>query len=392
MVSDPRTFLATELNAQSTSQWTDEMYMSRALRLAWQAAGQTHPNPLVGGVVVTGGEIVGEGYHHRCGGAHAEVVALERAGDRARGGTVYVTLEPCAHEGRTPPCVERVIDAGVGRVVIPTIDPDKMVRGQGVKALRGAGIRVDIGCAEKAAIATNIGYYKHRLGLGPTVVLKMALTIDGMIASKPGRRDRVTGEAAHRYVHRLRANSDGIVVGLDTIRSDNPRLDCRLAECGTPPVPVVLDGKLEMPSDNRWSRDKRPYVVVGGRPGAEASAAHEAGGGRVLPCAGDDHGWVDVEDAVRALAKGGLDRLLIEGGAKVFTSFVRAGVWDALFLFHSPGMFGTEGVPVYSHESAETPDALSVDAVQLENDFLHRYLNRRTCEEITSRLREEKGV
>jgi len=387
MVVDPTQFSEAEANIPSTSEWTDEMFMTRALQLAWRAAGQTDPNPLVGGVVVDGGEIVGEGYHHRCGDEHAEVVALRQAGERTRGATLFVTLEPCAHHGRTPPCSESVIAAGISRVVIPTVDPDEKVFGRGVRDLRAAGVQVDVGCAEKAAVATNVGYYKDRLGLGPTVILKMAITVDGKIASAPGRRDLVTGEDAHRYVHRLRANSDGIVVGLDTVRTDDPGLDCRLADCGEAPVPVVLDGKLEMPADNRWAQERRPYVVVGGD-GDERISAHEARGGRVLACASDGEGRVDVSDAVAALEKAGIDQLLVEGGAEVFTSFVRAGAWDAMFLFHSPKLFGTRGVSVFSHEEAAVPDTVSVDAVRLGDDFLHRYLNRRVYEKIISRLRQ----
>jgi diaminohydroxyphosphoribosylaminopyrimidine deaminase/5-amino-6-(5-phosphoribosylamino)uracil reductase len=366
--------------------------MSRALQLAWQAAGRTNPNPLVGSVVVKNGVVVGEGFHHRCGDAHAEVDALHHAGERARDATIYVSLEPCAHQGRTPPCVDRLIASGLRRVVIPALDPDENVHGRGVAALRGAGIKVDVGCAEAEAIATNVGYYKQRLGLGPTVVLKMALTMDGRIASRPGRRDMITGEAAHLYVHRLRANSDGIVVGIDTVRTDDPVLDCRLVDCGVPPVPVVFDGDFELPTDNRWSRQNRSYVVMGSDAGVgveAATAGHGEGGGRVLTCAADGDGRVDVTQAVRSLSGAGLNRLLVEGGARVFTSFVRAGLWDAMFLFYSPNAFGKNGVPVYAETSPLTPEAVPVDAMRLDNDFLHRYLNRRTHEEIVSRLGEE---
>jgi diaminohydroxyphosphoribosylaminopyrimidine deaminase/5-amino-6-(5-phosphoribosylamino)uracil reductase len=383
---------ATGRTAASPFDWVDETYMSHALQLAWQAAGRTRPNPLVGAVIVKNGVVVGEGYHHRCGDAHAEVEALDRAGDRARGATMYVSLEPCAHQGRTPPCVDRLIASGIERIVIPALDPDEHVHGRGVAALRAAGIQVEVGCAETAAIATNIGYYKQRLQLGPTVVLKMALSMDGRIASRPGRRDKITGEASHLYVHRLRANSDGIVVGIDTVRTDDPILDCRLVDCGVPPVPVVFDGDFELPADNRWSRQNRSYVVVGSDSDTGLEAAterHRARGGRILPCACDDEGRVDVARAVRVLDGAGIRRLLVEGGAQVFTSFVGSGLWDAMFLFYSPNAFGKEGVPVYAETRALTPDAVPVDAVRLESDFLHRYLNRRIYEEIVSRL--EKG-
>jgi len=369
--------------------WVDNAFMSRALELAWQAAGRTAPNPLVGGVIVKDGSVVGEGYHLRCGDAHAEVEALQHAGDRARDATMYVSLEPCAHHGKTPPCVERLIASGISRVVIPALDPDEKVHGRGVASLRAAGVRVDVGCAETAGIATNVGYYKQRLGLGPTVILKMALTLDGRIAAAPGQRDRITGEAANIYVHRLRSNSDGIVVGVDTVRTDDPILDCRLVDRGVPPVPVVLDGDFQLSADNRWAREKRPYVVVGADSGAYGdvvTADHQSGGGRVLRCKSDGEGRVDVAQAIRELSEAGLSRLLVEGGARVFTSFFRAGLWDAMFLFHSPKAFGKRGVPMYADDGPLAPDAVPVDAVRLEHDFLHRYLNSHTRDEIVSRL------
>lgn len=367
----------------------DQLFMSRALELAWRAAGLTNPNPLVGGVIVKDGVVVGEGYHHRCGEAHAEVEALQQAGELSRGATLYVSLEPCAHHGRTPPCVERLIAAGLRRVVIPTIDPDEHVSGRGVELLRAAGVRVDIGCAATAAIATNVGYYKQRLGLGPTVVLKMALTMDGKISSGPGRRDKITGEAAQLYVHRLRANSDAILVGVDTVLTDDPILDCRLTDCGAAPVPVVLDGKFALPADNRWSREGRPYVILESDRtvnGDAAASEHEARGGRVLRHASDGGGRIDVKEAVLQLSGAGLNRLLVEGGAQVFTSFVREGVWDAIILFHSSKAFGERGVAVYADTNPMTPDAVSVDAVRLDDDFLIRYLNRRVLDDISARL------
>jgi diaminohydroxyphosphoribosylaminopyrimidine deaminase/5-amino-6-(5-phosphoribosylamino)uracil reductase len=390
MVQDSDTSLPASGETPAASfDWVDEAFMSRALELAWQAAGRTNPNPLVGGVILKNGTVVGEGYHHRCGEAHAEVEALRQAGESAKDATMYVTLEPCAHYGRTPPCVERLIASGIGRVVIPALDPDKHVHGRGVAALRAAGVRVDVGCAETAGIATNVGYYKQRLNLGPTVILKMALTMDGKIAAGPGRKDRITGDAAHLYVHRLRSNSDGIVVGVDTVRTDDPILDCRLVDCGAPPVPVVLDGDFQLPVDNRWACDKRPYVVVGSDTGAYGDVVtgeHQEAGGRVLRCPSDGEGRVDVAGAVGQLSDIGLRRLLVEGGSRVFTSFIRAGLWDAMFLFHSPKAFGKNGVPVYAATNGLTPEAIPVDAARLEHDFLHRYLNQRTQNDIVSSL------
>jgi diaminohydroxyphosphoribosylaminopyrimidine deaminase/5-amino-6-(5-phosphoribosylamino)uracil reductase len=364
--------------------------MMRALELAWRAAGRTDPNPLVGAVVVANGDIIGEGFHHRCGEAHAEVEALGEAGEadeRARGGTMYVSLEPCAHHGRTPPCTDRIIAAGVSRVVIPALDPDPKVLGRGVSVLRDSGVRVDVGCLAASAIATNLGYYRQRLGMDSTVTLKMAVTIDGKIASAPGRRDNVTGDEARLYVHRLRAVCDGVVVGLRTVQVDDPQLDCRTIDCGALPVPVVFDSRLQLSESNRWSGQNRPFVVVcGADADAGRKSALESRGGRVLECRTDGHGRVDVDDALRRLSEAGLQRLLVEGGAEIFSSFVNAGAWDAMYLFHSPKVFGSGGVSVFAGTRSVKPEAIALDSVRLDGDFMHRYLNRRSYEEIVARL------
>ncbi len=367
--------------------WTDQLYMMRALDLAWRAAGRTDPNPLVGAVVVANGDIIGEGYHHRCGDAHAEVEALGLAGERARGGTMYVSLEQCKHHGRTPPCTDRIIAAGVSRVVFPALDLDPKVLGRGATALRDSGVRVDVGCLAASAVATNLGYYRHRLGVGPTVTLKMAVTIDGKIASAPGRRDNVTGDEARLYVQRLRAVCDGIVVGLRTVQIDDPQLDCRMIDCGTPPVPVVFDTRLHLSDNNRWSGQNRLFVVVcGADADAGRKSALESRGARLLECKTDGYGRVDVNDALRRLSEAGLQRLLVEGGAEIFSSFVNAGAWDAMYLFHSPKVFGSSGVSVFAGNRSVKPEAIALDAVRLDGDFMHRYLNRRTYEEIEVRL------
>ncbi len=371
--------------------WADRASMDRAIELSWNAAGLTFPNPMVGAVVVNQGEIAGEGFHQRCGEAHAEVVALDQAGDKSRGSTLYVSLEPCTHYGRTPPCVDRIISSGVARVVIPTVDPDEKVRGTGVVKLREAGIKVQTGCMDLAAIATNLTYYKNRLQMGPTVNLKMATTLDGKIASAPGRRDNITGETSLRYVHRMRANSDAVVVGIGTVRVDNPILDCRKSQCGEPPVPVVLDGNLSIKADNRWSGEGRPFAVAALDPvDQQKRSAIESAGGRVVVCRAGADGRIDPEDLVARLSENGFTRLMIEGGAEVFGSFARSGVWDAMFLFQSPRVFGGDGVDMVAGADLSV-DALAVDSKRLDNDFLFRYLNRTVAVEIRNLLQPVSG-
>jgi diaminohydroxyphosphoribosylaminopyrimidine deaminase/5-amino-6-(5-phosphoribosylamino)uracil reductase len=216
--------------------------------------------------VVSAGREVASGHHRRFGDAHAEVLALDGAGERARGATLYVSLEPCAHHGHTPPCVDRILAAGIARVVAPAPDPDARVNGRGIARLRERGIRVDVGGEATAAVLENLGYYRQRLGLGPTVTLKIAASADGMAARARGQRDDVTGAAARREVHGLRALHDAVVVGVETALIDRPRLDCRLLEGGVDrePMPVVIDTHLRTEADNAWSRAGRPFVVVTG--------------------------------------------------------------------------------------------------------------------------------
>jgi diaminohydroxyphosphoribosylaminopyrimidine deaminase/5-amino-6-(5-phosphoribosylamino)uracil reductase len=326
----------------------DEAAIRHARSLARLGAGRTWTNPMVGAVVVAGGEVVGTGYHRRVGEAHAEALALSAAGARARGATLYISLEPCLHHGRTPPCVEAIRDAGIARVVIPAIDPDARVRGAGVEWLRARGIAVEVGCDEAAAVCDNQGYYHHRLGLGTTVTLKLATSRDGMVARARGQRDRVTGEDTRLDVHRLRAAHDAIAVGIETARIDRPRLDCRLLPDGVDrdPVIVVFDAALSLALDAGWPEGGRAFVVVAGeRADVERVRAVEARGGRVVRCAARS-GRVDVRDAVGRLAELGLARILVEGGARLCASFLDANAWDSFWHYRSNELFGPAGVPM----------------------------------------------
>lgn len=366
--------------------------MARALELAWQAAGETEPNPLVGAIVVSDGDVVGEGFHHRCGEAHAEVLALDAAGERANGATMYVTLEPCAHFGRTPPCTDAILASGVTRVVIPALDPDPRVFGHGVEILRRAGLGVDIGCGSRAAILQNIGYYRQRLGLGPTVTLKMAVSLDGKIASAPGKRDNITGADALRFAHRLRAAHDCVLIGVDTMLIDKPILDCRFLDSGRvapPPVPVVLDSQLRTPPDNNWSQNQLPFVVLCG-PDHDRDRRRrlEDAGATVGECPRSSDG-ISVDGAIAALTRMGHDRVLVEGGARVFSSFISAGFWDGLYLFQSKALFGDGGVPLYRGPTVDrSVTGHSVDSLSVGFDALHRFVGERSWSAITAHLGE----
>lgn len=371
--------------------WTalDLDAMNRARELARAGAGCTGPNPTVGAVVVNGGRVVATGFHRGCGHAHAEVVALDQAGEAARGGTLYVTLEPCAHQGRTPPCVERIIRSGVARVVCPAIDPDPRVRGRGIAALRAAGIHVDVGCQADAAVLDTLAFYRDRLGFATTVTLKMAVSDDGMVARAPGQRDDVTGEIARSDAHALRAIHDAVVVGIETVLVDCPRLDCRLLAGGVDrsPVPVVLDTHARTPLDNAWSAAGREYIVVCGHE-ADADALLRAGA-TVMRARATASG-LDVEDVLRALARASLRHVLVEGGPRVFWSFADGGHWDAAWLYRSDRVFGAGGVPLFRSGDERFPGRL-VDETPMGPDRRIGFANPLSWDRMMTALDQAKG-
>jgi diaminohydroxyphosphoribosylaminopyrimidine deaminase/5-amino-6-(5-phosphoribosylamino)uracil reductase len=376
----------------------DVAWMREARALAWLGAGWTWSNPMVGAVVVAEGEVVGAAYHHRSGESHAECLALAAAGPRARGATLYVNLEPCVHEGRTPPCVEGIVRAGIARVVIPVLDPDPRVCGRAVASLVARGIRVDSGCEGASAILDNHGYYHHRLGLPPAVTLKLATSRDGMVARARGRRDRVTGAEAQIDVHRLRAVHDAVVIGAETARIDRPVLDCRLLSerVDREPAVVVFDTSLSLASEPHWPERGRDYLVVSGENApAERERAIEARGGRVLRCA-TDGGGVRVEHALARLAGAGYTRILVEGGPRLFRSFLASGAWDAMWHYQASADFGPDGVAMAAHDTPlATTLGTPVDEIALGADVRRRYVNAvswgRLLAALAARAAEAKG-
>lgn len=366
----------------------DLAFMARARELARLGAGRTWTNPMVGAVVVADGREAGHGFHARLGSEHAETGALRAAGHAARGATLYVNLEPCAHQGRTPPCVEAIAAAGIARVVIPALDPDPRVRGRGVAWLRARGIRVDVGCDAAAAILDNHGYYHDRLGVPGTVTLKIATSADGMVARAPGRRDAITSDAALDDVHRVRAVHDCIVVGIGTALADRPRLDCRRLRAGVDrePTPVVFDRVLRLPAENAWSSAGRGFVVVT-TVAADASRARELerAGARVLRCADDGRG-LRVADAVEALAGIGLRRILVEGGARLIESFLAARAWDAFWHYRSPESFGAHGVEQPQLRGGADLPGVAVDEIVFGPDTRRRSVEAASWERLLERL------
>lgn len=321
---------------------TDESYMRLALDLAGQRLGTTSPNPTVGAVLVGGGEVVGRGVTQPAGGHHAEVGAIRQAGDRALGATLYVTLEPCAHQGRTPPCVDLVLSSGVARVVCATADPDLRVSGRGIERLRAAGIPVAVGLLEAEAHRQNRYYIHHRITGLPYVVLKLAQSLDGRIAAASGDSKWVTGSPARRRVHLLRSRVDAVLVGVGTVVADDPALTVRTVD-GRDPARVVVDSGLRIPEKARVLNPGRAIVACLESADEREERRVRARGADVwrLPAR---NGRVDLRSLLHELGRRDFLSVMIEGGGEVAASALREGLVDQVQVFLAPRLIGL-GVP-----------------------------------------------
>ncbi len=330
------------------AQEADRRFMQLALVLGRRGLGRTWPNPAVGAVVVKDGIIVGRGWTQPGGRPHAEPIALQRAGEAARGATLYVTLEPCSHIGKSPPCTDAVIASGVARVVAAIEDPNPEVAGQGFAKLRAAGIAVDIGLEAKEAAYAHAGHFRRIRDHRPHVILKLAVSADDKIGASGRRPVAITGEAAGRRVHLLRAESDAILVGIGTVRADDPLLTCRLPGMETrSPVRVVLDRALRIPGDSRLLHSAREtpfWVVTSELAEAPAAAKLGAAGAQVMRVPPATAAGLDLRLVLRMLADKGITRLLVEGGSRVAASFVAADLVDEAWLLRAPEAIGEGGV------------------------------------------------
>lgn len=320
----------------------DARHMRTALRLAARA--NPFPNPKVGAVVVRDGRVVGEGFHRRVGGPHAEVTALARAGKRARGGVLYVTLEPCDHTGRTPPCARQVLASGVRRVVVAMLDPNPLTRGRGIRRLRRAKIRTRVGLLAAQARRLNPVFVKRMETGRPHVTVKVAQTLDGRIATARGASRWISSVPARRLAHRLRAQADGILVGVNTVLRDNPRLTVRLSGRGgarrRPPVKVVLDSRLRTPLEARLFSSAGPVWILTGRSAPLARERRLRAAGAQVIRVPERGGRVDLRPALAALVGRGLFRLLIEGGGEVIASVLEARAVDRVVWVVAPILLG----------------------------------------------------
>ena len=338
-----------------TSEERDRAFLRRALEIGRRGLGRTSPNPPVGAVVVRSGRIVGEGHHRRAGGPHAEIVALAQAGPSARGATLYCTLEPCAHHGRTPPCAPAVATAGIARVVVGTIDPNPRVRGRGLRILRRAGVKVAEG-VEESASRELVRYFAHHQRHGrPFVRLKLAASLDGRIAAASGSARWITGPAARALVHRWRDEMDAVLVGSGTALADDPALTCR-RRGGRDPLRVVLDGRLRLsPHARLLSEGDSPVWVVAARGHDRRRAARlERAGARIVEVP-RRRGRLDARALLGRLGEEGVLSVLAEGGGEVAAGLLSEGLVDEVCLFTAPILLGGDGVPVIGRLGVRDP-------------------------------------
>lgn len=324
----------------------DEKWMKLALKEAAKGVGRTSPNPVVGALVVKAGRVVGRGYHRKAGTAHAEVVALKEAGKKARGACLYTTLEPCNHHGKTPPCTDAILEAGIQRVVFASNDPNPLVNGRGVRRLRRLGLDVVAGVLEASADALNRPFFKVvQTGL-PWVTLKAAVTLDGKLATASGDSQWVSGEASRRMVHALRNQVDAVLVGRGTAQLDNPLLTARLPGKNRNPLRVVVDSHLSLPKTLQLfsTSQMAPTLVATLENTNRKKAAGLQAQGVDTQFFPEKEGRVDLEHLLRHLAQRGVSHLLVEGGAALFASLLTAELVDSLLLFVAPKIIGNSGL------------------------------------------------
>lgn len=324
----------------------DETFLARALELAAKGVGRTSPNPAVGAVIVRNGRVIGEGFHRRAGLPHAEIEALRKVSGTARGATIYVTLEPCSHHGRTPPCADALIAAGITRVVVGMVDPNPLVRGRGIRRLRRAGIEVKAGVLKEACLRLNEDFIHWVTTKTPFVTVKLAASLDGRIATASGDSQWISGEQSRRVVHELRNRVDAVLVGAETVRTDNPQLTCRMRG-GRDPVRVIVDGRLTIDPQARvcTQPSKAATLVFTSEAQAHGTKATTLArhGVEVIGLATDTDHRIALRPLLKELGQRGIKSVLIEGGGRVVASALREGAVNKVLFFYAPLLLGGDG-------------------------------------------------
>ncbi len=340
----------------------DKKYMQLAIKMARKGQGMTSPNPLVGSVLVREGQVVGRGFHRRAGEPHAEINALQQAGEKAREAVLYVNLEPCVHFGRTPPCVPRIIDAGVKEVIVAMLDPDRRVMGKGLKTLQNAGISTRVGLMKEEAVKLNEIYLKYKTTGRPFVIMKAAMSLNGKIATRTGDSRWITSEFARHYAHWLRWQVDAILVGINTVLTDNPFLTVRYQGVSSSYqgfrkkwLRIVLDSKLRIPLKARVLENTGEYptlIVTSPLAAKDKIGKLQSRGVEVLVM--EEKGQISFEKLVEELGKREITSVLIEGGGTINASALAAGVVDKIFFFIAPRIIGGEkAISVVAGEGVE---------------------------------------
>lgn len=325
-------------------QETHHKFMQLALQLAVEGRGFVNPNPMVGAIIVKDGEVIGKGYHRAFGKPHAEIEALRNTSESTEGATIYVTLEPCSHYGKTPPCAEALIKAKFDTVVIAMLDPNPLVSGRGVEMLQQAGIKTVVGIEEEAARELNKVFLKHITMRNPYVLMKTAMTLDGKVATQTGDSRWVSGDISRKKVHQLRNDLMGIMVGINTVLTDNPQLDCRLdRENVHQPIKIIVDSLLRTPLDAAlWNNNAKVIIATTEKSDVQLRKDFEAKGAEIISCGCEK---VDIAELMVALGARGIDSILLEGGATLNASALQAGVVDEVWTFVAPKIVGGAVAP-----------------------------------------------
>ena len=362
--------------------------MRRAIELAKKGGGYVHPNPLVGCVVVKDDEIIAEGYHEKYGEFHAERNALTRCQSETKDASLYVTLEPCCHYGKTPPCTEIIIEKGIKKVFVGILDPNPLVAGKGVKILQDAGIEVEVGLCENEIREMNKVFLKYITTKQPYVIMKTAMTLDGKIAAHTGDSKWVTNEESRKMVHELRSELAGVIVGIGTVLADDPMLTCRLEGNHHQPVRIVVDSNLRIPVDSQLVKTAKDYRTIVATTvistEVEKSSINvnkfddskkqgfldklEMTGVQVIQCKSKD-GHVDINDLMSQLGAQGIDSLLLEGGGTLNAAFLEAGCVDEVWAFIAPKIIGGEGAktPVSGKGIDKMSEAINLQDIDIQN-------------------------
>jgi len=340
------------VSSENTIDMNDQQLMQRVLDLAIQGQTTTQPNPMVGCVIVNDGEIVGEGYHHAAGDLHAEREALKQAGEKARGATVYVNLEPCCHQGRTPPCTDGLIDAGVSRVVAAMGDPNPLVEGGGFELLNGAGIDVQSSVLKEQAIWLNRGFVSRMALQKPWVVLKSAATLDGRTAAHDGESKWITGAAARADVQTLRSQTSAIITGIGTVLVDDPEMNVRLDNTQRQPLRVLLDSALQVPLEARIiGSDEKLVIFTLSEDHTKIAELIEAGAEVIQQIAKQGQTRLDLDEVVKELAKWQCNEIFIEAGQTLSGAFLESGLVDELALFYAGSLLGDKGKSMFAFDA-----------------------------------------